>query len=94
MAYKRIWKQAYRQTFTCNRTRLKQHKLFQVLYGGAQTNMVHIALPEDQLTPFIDFMQIRSIKIRPSNPLRLVFHLDIDDSAVADIIRAFGEFNQ
>ena len=65
---------------------------FTVLHGGAQTNMVHVALPDQHLDTLVEHMTMRGITIRRCNPLRLVFHLDIHAADVDKIIDAFKQF--
>ncbi len=68
----------------------------EVLPHSAQTNMVFVRLPEPggsaRMQELATFLHARGIRIAPSNPLRLVTHLDVPRPACEALAAAMREF--
>ena len=64
-----------------------------VQVDGVATNMVFVTPPKDTLLALEQFLETRDIKIYVrGDSLRLVLHLDVDDSGVAAVVDAFDTF--
>lgn len=62
------------------------------LEGRAQTNMVFARVPESRRPDLVRHLAGRDIHVVDMNPLRLVTHMDVGDSDIDRVIKAFQEF--
>ena len=61
--------------------------------NGPHTNMVFVTVPADRLAALLQHLQSESIRVSSRTPtLRLVTHLDLDDTAIERAITAFSAF--
>ena len=64
-----------------------------VTVNGPHTNMVFVTVPADRLAALLQHLQSESIRVSSRTPtLRLVTHLDLDDTAIERAITAFSAF--
>ena len=57
-----------------------------------QTNMVFATLPAERLASLCEHLKQRGVLVLARNPMRLVTHLDVDESGIERALAAFGEF--
>jgi len=61
--------------------------------NGAYTSMVYITVAKERLAALAAHMSSHGIRLSAGNPrIRIVMHLDIDDTDIARIIEAFRSF--
>ncbi|HYL91141.1 MAG TPA: low-specificity L-threonine aldolase [Burkholderiales bacterium] len=56
------------------------------------TNMVFATMPADRVAALAEHLKQREVLVLPGARMRLVTHLDVDESGIEHAIGAFGEF--
>lgn len=71
---------------------LEQYDDIDILYGGAQTNMVFFGLKSDRYDEFLEFGKENGVLFGGRKPVRMVAHKDVGEAEIDIAVERLGRF--